>query len=61
MQGAVHLTAETAELLDFPTSLLESRLVEVKGRGKMETFLLEASGANADEVRRQLGPPLQLR
>jgi len=61
VQGAVHLTAETAALLDFPTSLLDNRLVEVKGRGKMDTFLLDASGANADEVRRHLGPPLQLR
>ena len=61
VQGAVHLSAETAALLDFPTSLLENRLVEVKGRGKMNTFLLEASGPHADEVRRHLGPPLQMR
>ena len=31
------------------------------GRGKMDTFLLDASGANADVVRRHLGPPLPLR
>ena len=61
VQGAVHLTAETAALLDFPLSLLENRLVDVKGRGKMDTFLLDASSANAEEVKRHLGPPLQLR
>jgi hypothetical protein len=27
----------------------------------MDTFLLEASGANGDDVRRHLGPPLHLR
>ena len=56
--GAVHLTAGTAAALGLPEQVLqrcfERRRVEVKGHGAMETLLVRARTAAAEELAQAL-------
>jgi hypothetical protein len=46
--GGVHLSAETAALCDLPQSVRrDRRSVDVKGRGTMDTYLVQGGGQEA--------------
>ena len=58
LPGAVHLSAESFDLLRLATpeaaAAFERRRVEVKGRGVMDTMLLPAGGRGAAAVLAEL-------